>query len=71
MGLPHRTYRDFDTYKRTFERLRPLFWLLYKLGRVPKSFYMKFTVPDPLTSIQRVTWRSRGLALARGSSGDK
>lgn len=45
---PRRTYRDFDTYKRTFERLRPLFWLMYKAHRVPKSFYMKFTAPDPL-----------------------
>lgn len=47
MSLPHRTYRDFDNYKRTFELLRPLFWALYKLERIPKSFYMKFTVSDP------------------------
>jgi N-acetyl sugar amidotransferase len=59
MSLPHRTYRDFPNYKRTFERLRPLFWALYKLGRVPKSFYMKFTVPDPIFAGQRVTWRSK------------
>lgn len=48
MNLPKRTYRDYQTYKHTFEHLRPLFWLLYKLQRVPKSFYMKFTAPDPL-----------------------
>ncbi len=48
MNLPRRTYRDFKTYKPVFERLRPLFWLLYKLNRVPKSFYIKFTAPDPL-----------------------
>ena len=47
MRLPHRHYSEFPTYKRTFERLRPLFWLLYRLDRVPKSFYMKFTFPDP------------------------
>lgn len=47
MNLPHRNYWDFETYKQTFERLRPLFWLLYKLDRFPKSFYMKFTRPDP------------------------
>jgi hypothetical protein len=47
MRLPHRHYSDFATYKPTFERLRPLFWALYKLDRVPKSFYMKFTHPDP------------------------
>jgi N-acetyl sugar amidotransferase len=45
---PRRTYRDFDTYKTTFERLRLLFWLMYKAHRVPKSFYMKYTSPDPL-----------------------
>ena len=49
MNLPHRHYSDFKTYKPTFERLRPLFWALYKLDRVPKSFYMKFTRPDPST----------------------
>lgn len=48
MHLPHRTYRDFPSYKKTFERMRPLFWMLYKLNRVPKSFYMKYTSPDPL-----------------------
>lgn len=48
MNLPKKTYRDFKTYKQTFERLRWLFWALYKLDRVPKSFYMKYTYPDPL-----------------------
>lgn len=43
MTQPKKTYRDFKTYKQTFERLRPLFWLLYKLDRVPKSFYVKYT----------------------------
>lgn len=46
MATPHRHYTDYPTYKRTFERLRPLFWLLYRFDRVPKSFYMKFTYPD-------------------------
>lgn len=50
ISLPHRTYRDFATYKRAFELLRPLFWALYKLDRAPKSFYMKFTRPDRLLS---------------------
>jgi N-acetyl sugar amidotransferase len=48
MALPKRTYREFKTYKKTFERLRWLFWVLYKLNRVPKSFYLKFTKLDPL-----------------------
>jgi N-acetyl sugar amidotransferase len=49
MRAPLKHYSDYKTYKKTFERLRPLFWLLYKLNRVPKSFYMKFTRPDPST----------------------
>lgn len=47
MNAPRRTFRDFKTYKRAFERLRPLFWLLYRMDRVPKSFYMKYTAPAP------------------------
>jgi len=47
MNAPKKTYADYATYKRTFERLRPLFWLLYKADRIPKSFYIKFTRPDP------------------------
>lgn len=46
MTLPKHTYRDYPTYKRTFERLKPFFWALYKLDRVPKSFYVKFTSRD-------------------------
>ncbi|MCB0194932.1 MAG: N-acetyl sugar amidotransferase [Anaerolineae bacterium] len=46
MNLPKKTYRDFKTYKKTFERMRPFWWLMYKLNRVPKSFYIKFTAPD-------------------------
>ena len=47
MTAPVRQYHEFKTYKKTFERLRPLFWLLYKMERVPKSFYIKFCFPDP------------------------
>jgi N-acetyl sugar amidotransferase len=43
MNLPRKTFRDYKTYKRTFEKMRPFFWLMYKLDRVPKSFYDKFT----------------------------
>jgi N-acetyl sugar amidotransferase len=46
MTSPIKTYRDYSTYKQTFERMRPFFWLMYKLELVPKSFYMKFTVKD-------------------------
>lgn len=42
MTMPKKSFRDFKTYKKTFERLRPLFWLLYKGNLIPKSFYIKF-----------------------------
>lgn len=51
MNLPHHTYRDFKTYKQTFQHMRPLWWLMYKLNRVPKSFYMKFCFPNPQSDI--------------------
>lgn len=47
MAAPRRHYSDYPTYKRWFELMRPLFWALYKADRVPKSFYLKFTHPDP------------------------
>jgi hypothetical protein len=47
MHLPKKTYRDYPTYKKTFERMRPFWWLMYKLNRVPKSFYIKFCFPNP------------------------
>jgi N-acetyl sugar amidotransferase len=49
MTLPKRSYREFRTYKHTFERMRPFFWLMYRRDLVPKSFYMKYTHPHPET----------------------
>jgi N-acetyl sugar amidotransferase len=43
MNLPKKTYRDYPTYKKTFERMRPFFWLMAKLNLIPMSFYMKYT----------------------------
>jgi len=43
MNLPKKTFRDYKSYKTTFEYMRPFFWLMYKLNRVPKSFYDKYT----------------------------
>lgn len=43
MSQPMKTFREFKTYKRTFERMRPFFWLMYKMDLVPKSFYIKYT----------------------------
>lgn len=42
MSAPHHDYSEYRTYKSTFERLRYVFWILYKLDRVPKTFYVKF-----------------------------
>ena len=37
-----KSYKSFKTYKDTFRRLRPLFWVGYKMELIPKSFYVKF-----------------------------
>jgi hypothetical protein len=42
MAQPVKTERDFRTYRKTFRRLRPLFWLLVKRGTFPPSFYIKY-----------------------------
>ncbi len=42
---PKRNFRDFKTYKRRFERLRPLFFILAKANLVPMSFYLKYCFP--------------------------
>jgi N-acetyl sugar amidotransferase len=39
---PPMTSKNYKTYKPTFKRLRPFFWVMYKLDRVPKSFYIKY-----------------------------
>jgi N-acetyl sugar amidotransferase len=69
MNAPRRTYADYVTYKKTFERLRPLFWLLYKADRIPKSFYLKFTRPDPPHVERQVASLDHSVAKAtRGAS---
>ena len=72
MSAPRRTYADFTTYKKTFERLRPLFWLLYKADRIPKSFYEKFTRPDSAVAEVRrpAPAPSTGKAPRGASTGD-
>ena len=42
---PKRDFRDFKTYKKRFEILRPLFYLLSQANLVPKSFYLKYCFP--------------------------
>lgn len=46
MSLPKKSYKDYPTYKKIFERMRPFFWLMYKMDLIPKSFYMKYTVKN-------------------------
>jgi hypothetical protein len=43
MAMPKRKYTEFKTYKQTFERMKPIFWLMYRMDLVPKSFYLKYT----------------------------
>ena len=43
MSGPRKNFRDYKTYKRRFERLRPLFFILAKASLVPMSFYIKYT----------------------------
>jgi len=43
LNLPKKTFRDYETYHSAFKRLRPFFWLMYKMDRIPKSFYLKYT----------------------------
>jgi N-acetyl sugar amidotransferase len=44
MKAPPLHFTNYKTYKKTFERLRPFFYLLYKTGYVTKSFYTKYCV---------------------------
>jgi hypothetical protein len=46
MSLPKKHYSDFKTYKKTFERMRPFFYLMAKWNFIPWSFYIKYTLPD-------------------------
>lgn len=40
---------EYPTYKKRFERMRPLFAILYKSNLVPKSFYLKYCFPVDYT----------------------
>lgn len=48
INAPLKSYRDYKTYKKTFERLRPMFYLLAKANLVPMSFYIKYTSKNEL-----------------------
>jgi N-acetyl sugar amidotransferase len=42
MQSPPKSWFEFPTYKKRFERLRPLFYILAKNNLVPMSFYLKY-----------------------------
>lgn len=42
MNGPKQSFKDFKTYKPTFERMRPLIKIAADRDLVPKSFYLKF-----------------------------
>jgi hypothetical protein len=42
---PPKFYTSYKTYKKRFEHLRPLFFLLAKANLVPMSFYLKYCFP--------------------------
>jgi N-acetyl sugar amidotransferase len=43
MSKPNKSFRDYPTYKKRFEHLRPFFYILAKANLVPMSFYIKYT----------------------------
>lgn len=45
MSTPPKNWTDFPTYKKRFERFRPLFFVLAKANLVPMSFYLKYCFP--------------------------
>jgi hypothetical protein len=47
MNETPRSWRDYPTYKRRFERLRPMFRMLAEANLVPMSFYLKYCFPSP------------------------
>lgn len=42
MALPPKTNRDYKTYRPTFHKMKPFFYLMYKADLIPKSFYIKY-----------------------------
>jgi N-acetyl sugar amidotransferase len=48
MSASPRSWWEFPTYKKRFERFRPLFAVLTKANLVPRSFYLKYCFPAKL-----------------------
>ncbi|WP_369406376.1 lipopolysaccharide biosynthesis protein, partial [Curvibacter delicatus] len=45
MASPPMSWTDYPTYKKRFEMLRPLFYVLAKANLVPMSFYLRELIP--------------------------
>ena len=45
MNSKPKSWFEYPTYKKRFERLRPLFAILAKANLVPMSFYLKYCFP--------------------------
>ncbi|WP_072681719.1 N-acetyl sugar amidotransferase [Arcobacter sp. LA11] len=45
MSRPPKSWKEYPTYKKRFELLRPLFKVLAKANLVPMSFYLKYCFP--------------------------
>jgi hypothetical protein len=54
MKAPKHFFWDYKTYKQTFERMRPIFFALYKSHLVPKSFYLKYCFPLDMEKLKKV-----------------
>lgn len=54
MQAPKKYFWDYKTYKKTFEKLRPLFYTLYKAHLVPKSFYLKYCFPLDMDKLKKM-----------------
>jgi hypothetical protein len=52
-SAPKKFFWDYKTYKKTFERMRPLFYILYKSHLVPKSFYLKYCFPLDIEKLKK------------------
>lgn len=50
MSAPPRSWTEYPTYKKRFERLRPLFYILAKANLVPMSFYLKYCFPTRVSA---------------------
>jgi N-acetyl sugar amidotransferase len=46
MNEPPKSWKEYPTYKKRFETLRPLFHVLAKANLVPMSFYLKYCFPS-------------------------